>query len=308
MRRTALTVVIGAVLIIIFTLLLFVFQVRKSETAVVTTFGKPSAHAITEPGAYFKWPWPIQKVYKYDQRVQNFEDKYSPNYTADSVILLSSIYVGWKISDAGLFIQNFPKDASVSVPIAQQQLEGILRTARSAVIGKHTLSEFVNADPKALQFDAIEKEIEQAVQSELQTNHYGIQIEFLGFKKIGLPESITQSVFARMTSDREILINQYKYEGEARAQEIKSAADRQASETINNAVADATRIRGEGEAEAAKVLPVFQQNPELANFLLRIDAIQQSLNKRTTLIFDERTPPFDLFTGLPADQPAKTQK
>ena len=305
MKRNALTVVIGVVLIIIFALLLFVFQVRKSETAVVTTFGKPSAQPITEPGAYFKWPWPIQKVYKYDQRVQNFEDKYSENYTADSIILMASVYVGWHISDAGLFIQNFPKDPSVSVPIAQHQLEGILRTAKSAIIGKHTLSEFVNADPKGLQFDAIEHAIEEAVQSELRTNHYGIQVEFLGFKKIGLPENITQSVFERMTSDRKILINKYTYEGEAEAQKIKSAADRQAAETVNNAVASATRIRGEGEAEAAKVLPVFQQNPELANFLLRIDALQQSLNQRSTLIFDERTPPFDLFTGLPADKPAK---
>ena len=63
-------------------------------------------------------------------------------------------------------------------------------------------------------------------------------------------------------------------------------------------MADATRIQGEGEAAAAKVLPVFQQNPELANFLLRIDAMQQSLNQRSTLIFDERTPPFDLFTSI----------
>ena len=54
-------------------------------------------------------------------------------------------------------------------------------------------------------------------------------------------------------------------------------------------------FEAEGEAEAAKALPVFQQNPELANFLLRIDALQQSLNQRSTLIFDERTPPFDLF-------------
>jgi modulator of FtsH protease HflC len=108
-----------------------------------------------------------------------------------------------------------------------------------------------------------------------------------------------------MTSDRQILINQYTYEGEAEAQKIKSAADRQASETVNNAVAAATRIRGEGEAEAAKVLPVFQQNPELANFLLRIDALQQSLNQRSTLIFDERTPPFDLFTGIPASSSTK---
>ena len=64
------------------------------------------------------------------------------------------------------------------------------------------------------------------------------------------------------------------------AQKIKAAADRQAAETIADADADATRIRGEGEAEAAKTLPIFQHNPELANFVLRIDALQQSLNQK----------------------------
>jgi membrane protease subunit HflC len=301
MNRNFLTVVIGAVLIVIFALLLFVFQVRQSEVAVVTTFGKPVQN-ITEPGAYFKWPWPVQKVYKFDQRTQNFEDKFSENLTADSITLLTSVYVGWKISDAKAF---FPKFAGGSVSAAQRMLESTLRSAKSAVISKHALAELVNSDPKALQFDAIENEIEQAVQAQLQTNNCGIRLEFLGFKKIGLPESVTQAVFARMTADRQGLINKFQFEGEAEAQKIKSAADRQASEVVNNAVADATRIRGEGEAEAAKVLPVFQQNPELANFLLRIDALQQSLNQRSTLIFDERTPPFDLFTGIPSGSSTK---
>jgi modulator of FtsH protease HflC len=296
MKRNILTIVIGAVLIVIFALLLFVFQVRQSEVAVVTTFGKPVRN-LTEPGAYFKWPWPVQKVYKFDQRVQNFEDKFSQTLTKDNNNLIVSIYTGWKISDAATF---FPKFAGGSVPAAQRMLESIMRSAKDAVIGQHTLSEFVNADPKELQFNAIEMEIQKAVEAQLQTNNCGIEVEFLGFKKIELPESVTQAVFERMTAERQTLISRAKYEGEAEAQKIKSAADRQASEVVNNAVADATRIRGEGEAEAAKVLPVFQQNPELANFLLRIDALQQSLNQRSTLIFDERTPPFDLFTGIPA--------
>ena len=95
-----------------------------------------------------------------------------------------------------------------------------------------------------------------------------------------------------------------RYEGEAEAAKIKAAADRQAADTINNANAAAIRIQGEGEAEAARVLPVFQQNPELAVFLFRISALQQSLNQKATLIFDERTPPFDLFTGLPSTFPS----
>jgi membrane protease subunit HflC len=267
MKRNLLTIVIGAVLIVIFALLLFVFQVRQSEVAVVTTFGKPVRN-IAEPGAYFKWPWPIQKVYKFDQRVQNFEDKFSENLTADNNNLLTSVYVGWKISDAAAF---FPKFAGGSVPAAQRMLESMLRSAKSAVIGKHPLSEFVNANPQDLKFDAIEGEIKSAVQAGLQTNQCGIEIEFLGIKKLGLPESVAQAVFTRMTSERQVLISKLQYAGEAEAQKIKSAADRQAAETIANADAAATRIRGEGEAEAAKTLPVFQQNPDLANFLLRID-------------------------------------
>jgi membrane protease subunit HflC len=256
---------------------------------------------MAEAGPHLKLPWPIQKVYTFDQRVQNFDGKFSESYTADSITLLTSVYVGWKISDAKAF---FPKFAGGSVSAAQGQLEGMIRSAKNAVIGKHTLSEFVNADPKELQFDAIENEIKSDVQARLATNNYGIELKFLGFKKIGLPESVTQAVFARMTSERQVLISRAQYEGEAEAQKIKSAADRKASEVVNTAVADATRIRGEGEAAAAKVLPVFQQNPELANFLLRIEALQQSLNQRSTLIFDERTPPFDLFTGIPAITPS----
>src|SRR5271170_2980408 len=104
MKRNLITLLIGAVLVVIFALLLFVFQVRKSEIAVVTTFGKPGAQPITEPGAYFKWPWPIQKVYKFDNRVQNFQDIFSETYTHDNITLLSSIYVGWKISDGQRFL------------------------------------------------------------------------------------------------------------------------------------------------------------------------------------------------------------
>ncbi len=300
MKRNILTFAIGAALIIVFLLLLFVFQVRQSETAVVATFGKPVRN-ITEPGAYFKWPWPIQRVYKFDARIQNFEDKFNETLTADQNNLITSVFVGWEISDPSEFLNHF-RDGSVVA--AQTMLESMLRSANIAVVGKHPLSDFVNADPKALKFDQIESEIQQGVQDDLATNNCGIQIEFLGLKRFGLPESVTQTVFDRMKNERQVLISREQYDGERQAQEIKATADRQAAETIADADAQATRIQGEGEAEAAKTLPTFQQNPDLANFLLRITALQQSLNQKSTLIFDERTPPFDLFTQLPTNSPA----
>jgi len=300
MKKNILTIVIGAVLVVIFALLLFVFQVRQSEVAVVTTFGKPVRN-ITDPGAYFKWPWPVQNVYKFDKRIQNFENKFRQTLTADSVMLIATIYTGWEISDAKEF---YPKFLG-SVPAAQRTLESILSNAQQAVIARHGMSDFVNSDPAQLKFDEIENEIKTEVQAELSTNNYGIQLDFLGFKKIELPESVTATVFSRMTAERQQIINSLQYAGDAESNNIASAADRLAASVVNNAIADATRIRGEGEAEAANTYTNFQQNPELANYLLRIDALKQSLNQKSTLIFDERTPPFDLFQNLPTNSPAK---
>ena len=298
MKKNLITIVIAAVLVVIFALLLFTFQVRQSEVAVLTTFGKPAANNIDQPNLYFKWPWPIQQVYRFDQRVQNFEDKYSENLTADNTMLLTSVYVGWRISDAKEF---FPKFAGGSVEAAQRQLETMLRSAKAAVIGKHNLSDFVNADTKQLKLESIEDEIKAAVQGELASQNYGISIEFLGVKKLGLPESVTQTVFDRMKSERTVLISEAQFKGEAEATKIKSAAERQAADVIANAQADATRIEGAGVAEAAKTLSVFQQKPDLAIFLEQLKTLKSSLNQKSTLIFDERTPPFSLFQNLPAN-------
>ncbi|MBW8865509.1 MAG: hypothetical protein JF609_11440, partial [Verrucomicrobia bacterium] len=109
----------------------------------------------------------------------------------------------------------------------------------------------------------------------------------------------------RMKSERQKYISEAQFKGEAAASNIRSAAERQAADVLANAQASATRIEGEGMAEAAKTLGVFQQNPELAVFQLQLEALKNSLNQKSTLIFDERTPPFDLFRSLPANPTGK---
>jgi membrane protease subunit HflC len=295
MKRNTLTLTIGILLLIIVSLLLFVFQVRKSEVVVITTFGKPTRE-YTEPGAHLKLPWGIEMVHRFDQRVQNFEDKLTEGLTKDSFNLLTSVYVGWKITQPTNF---FPKFAGAANPIseAEKVLERLLGNAKSAVVGKHPLSDFVSATDNGTNFVAIEREILAAMQTQVRSNNYGLDIEFLGIKKLQLPESVTQSVFERMTNERKVLADKSQYEGEGEAQKIRSEADRKAAELLYVAEGQATQIRGKGEAEAAKQLEVFQQNPELANFLFRLTALEGSLKDRSILVFDPHTPPFDLFRG-----------
>jgi membrane protease subunit HflC len=300
-KKNAITFAIAAVLVVIFVLLLFTFQVRQSEVVVVSTFLKPT-DTITNAGLFVKWPWPVQSITRFDQRVQIFEDKFSENYLADNTLLLSSVFVGWRISDGRQFMNVFKNGSTVT---AQQHLEEILRSAKLAVMGQHKLADFVNSDASQLKFNDIEKEIQTSVEKELAKNNYGISVEFLGIKRIGLPESVTQAVFDRMKAERSTLISASQFGGEAEATKIRSAAERQAADVVANAQAEAKRIEGEGQAEAAKTLAVFQANPDLAVFLLQLDTLKSSLGDKSTLIFDERTPPFDLFRNLPAGSPDK---
>lgn len=295
MKRNPLTLIIGLLLIIIFGLLLFTFQVRTTEVAVVTTFGKPT-RPITEPGIYAKAPLPIQKVWTFDQRVQNFEDRLTEGLTQDSFNLLTSVYVGWKVSNPTNF---FPRFAGSANPIAAAEtlLDQWLGNAKTAVVGKHPLSDFISTTDNGTNFVAIENEILARIQSQLQTNNLGLEVQFLGIKRLQLPESVSQSVFDRMTSERKRLAERFQSEGERDAQRIRSDAERRAAELLANAESQATRIKGIGEAEAAKSLAVFQQNPELASFIFRLNALESSLKERSTLIFDQQTPPFDLFRG-----------
>ena len=299
MKKNLITLIIAAILVVIFALLLFTFQVRQSEVVVVSTFLKPT-DTITNAGLYVKWPWPVQSINRFDQRVQTFADISSETLTADSTMLLVNVFVGWKISDAKEFFPKFPGGSTLA---AQRQLENMLRSAKAAVVGKHNLSDFVNSDPAQLKFVGIEKEIQNSVEAELAKNNYGISLKFLGIKKLGLPENVTQSVFDRMKAERTKFITEAQFKGEAEATKIKSAAERLAADVIYNAQAEATRIEGAGVAEAAKTLGVFQENPELAVFQLQLEALKNSLGQKSTLIFDERTPPFDLFKNLPAVTP-----
>ena len=296
-KRNALTVVIGSALLLIFLALLFVFQVRTTEVAVVTTFGKPVRN-IDQPNLYFKWPWPIQKVYKFDKRVHNFESGFEQVLTSDGYNLLMMVYVGWNISDPKQFFPRF----GGSEKKAQDSLEGLVRNAYSGVVGRHPFSHFISTDQKQLKFVDIEQEILQRIQADARGNDYGIDVKFLGIKKLGLPESVTKLVFERMQSERQVKVSEIQSTGERDAANIRSEADLESARILADAEAEATRIRGLGTREAAKSLEVLGQEPALANFLRQLNGLESFLKERATLVLDLETSPLNL---LKAWEPLK---
>lgn len=289
MRNNRLTVVVGAILLVIFFLLLFTFQVRQTDVVVVTTFGKPT-RTETEPGLKFKWPYPIQQLTRFDKRIQNFEDDFEETFTLDRYSLLSAVYVGWTIADPMQFFRSFPKGDPEA---AHPQLKGLIRTAKNAAVGNHNFSDFISTDAKQLKFVEIEQEMLNSVKEDARKK-YGIEINFLGIKKLGLPESVTQKVLDRMTAERQREVERLKALGESDSIRIRSDAELKRDTILAEADRKATEIRGKADAEAAKSFEAFKVDPELANFLFKLKSLEEFLKNRSTLIMDERSSPLDL--------------
>ncbi len=290
MKKNPISLITGGLLLLIFLALIFCFQVRSTEVAVVTTFGRYS-RTVDQAGLYFRLPQPFQKVYKFDQRIQTFDRKYEQNVTRDKKTPVISVFVGWRIDDGRLFLELHNGDLTK----AELALESIVRDAKNSVIGRHDFSELVSPDPTKVKFDQIEAEMKEAMDANAK-KAAGVKIELVGIKQLGLPESLTAKVFDRMKTEREKLVKAFAAEGEAQAIKIRSEADRERTDLLANAGRQANSILGGAEAKATESYKVLNQEPEFAEFLLKLRGLEQ-FKDRTTLILDAQTPPLDLLRG-----------
>ena len=168
------------VLIVIVLGLFFVsFQVRETEKALVTTFGKPTS-SIEEPGWYWKWPSPIQVVYKFDSRAHLYEGLMEETTTKGGEPIIVTSYIVWKIGDPLQFLESVHDSKG-----AEEHLRSLLRNTQNEIIGQHYFSEFVNSDPAKVQFEKIEIEMLASLEAQAMSD-YGIEIKAVGIKQLGV--------------------------------------------------------------------------------------------------------------------------
>ena len=290
MKRPLTLLLSGLLIAALFAVMQLLFIVREGEVAVVTHLGRP-VRSITDAGLYRRWPWPVQRVYRYDHRLRTLQGSFEEALTADGKNILLALYAGWRIAEPIRFLERVG-----TVEQAETSLDGLLRTYKNAAVGQYRFSQFVNTDASALRGEELEQKVlEQARGQALE--RYGVELRVVGIRRLGLPEAITQSVFERMRAERQALADGYRSEGEGEAIRIRAGADSERDQLLARAEADARRSRAEGEAEAAEQFKVFEKSPELALFLRKLDALEETLESKSTVVLSADTQPFDLLRG-----------
>ena len=304
MKNIAIAIFV-ALIIITLGLYLISFQVRETESGLKTTFGKATIRdEITKPGWYFKWPFPIQQVHRFDSRMRTYEVESEETTTAGGDPIIVSTYVVWKISRPLEFF-----NATKTVKRAQDEiLHSRIRNAQNNVIGRHYFSEFVNSDPSKIKFEGIQNEMLTTLQQDITDTKCGIEITALGIKQLKVSEETSKEVFERMKAERARIEKEIISQGTGEATKITTDANSKKDELEAAAEARATAIRGKGDAEAAKHYEKLKADPELAMLLRDIEALQKILEKNTTFVTPTDMRPFELLKGLPEIKPAEPKE
>lgn len=294
------TIVFILVVISILALSAVSFQVRETETVIVTRFGEP-VRSITEPGLYFKFPAPIESdEARFDSRNRLFEATTRETPTAGGEPIIVQSYLIWRVTEPEKFLVSV-KDFEN----AEDKIKSQLQDAQNSVIGRHYFSEFVNTDPDKIQFEQIENEIAEMIQDEA-LDKYGIEIRTVGIKRLKISKEVTEKVFERMKADRNRKTQSILAEGNAEAERITSDAEAKQKELLAVADSQAKAIRGAGDAEAARYYKMLEADPELAIFLRNIEALKEILKERSTIILGVETEPVKYLKGIPDIKPNTT--
>jgi membrane protease subunit HflC len=293
MKNIAIAIFIGFIVITL-SLYLVSFQVRDTESCLVTTFGK-ATRPLVEPGVHFKWPFPIQQVHKFDSRMRVFAPQVEETPTAGGEPIIVSTYVVWKIAKPLEFFED-------------ELLRSRIRNTQNNVIGKHHFSEFVNSDSTKVQFKKIEDEMLADLRQAVADADYGIEIKALGIKQLKVSEEVSKTVFARMTAERTRRAEAIISQGTVEANTIRTNAERTAKVLITAAEGRAKIIRGRGDAEAAKHYEKLEEAPELAMLLRSLEALEIIMGENATYVVPTDTELFKLLQEMPDLRPAGETK
>lgn len=283
------TMLLGVIVAAIFLTVIFSYQVEDRETALVITLDKVSNNPVGA-GLHFRWPYPIQKIEKFDNRYRVFDGnvgRLEETLTKDGHNVIVGIYSIYKITDPVVFFKKL-----VNVSNAEETLNAWMRSVKTETFGRYDFNQLVNVDPKEMKLSEIEKEMLGKLRS--TAKDYGMEIKSIGIKAINIPETITESVFTRMKNERAKEAATFRAKGRREAEKIRTEADTKSRKVLAEAEAEAQIIRSKGDAEAAQYYAVFKQDPELAIFLRKLESLRRVMQDKTTLILDTNSAPFDL--------------
>ena len=260
----------------------FFYVVDETQSAILTRFGEPRL-SITSPGIYVKAPF-VEKVTYFEKRLLGFDAPPESLITKDKKRLNIDAYARGKIVDPLLFFRSVRTETQ-----AESRAIDIIASELRLEIAKDDQIEVIQETREILL-----NRVRDAVFPKLAA--FGIEVVDIRIKRADFPDTIAESVFARMRAERKRIADRDRAEGAQRDAEIRSSVDREATIILAEAERDAAILRGEGEAEAIGIYAeALNQDPEFFTFQRSLEAYRKFMAQNTTIVLPADS---DLFQFL----------
>ena len=263
-----------------------IFTVKEGSAAAILRLGELNKNSdgsirVYEPGLHFKIPV-LDQLKVYDMRLKTLTSDSSRVVTQEQKDVLIDAYLQWRISNIALFFTSTNGNVLRVDNLLEQYLESALR----AEVGNNTIESLINDSRDKLMTKLLNKITSQA-------KEIGIDIMDVRIKQIDLPNTVTESIFSRMRSDRHQVAASIRAEGGQEAEVIRANADATHTVILAKANKESLEIKAQGEAKANQIyIDEYKKSQDFYRFLRSMKAYTTSFdtNKENVFIVSPNSP------------------
>ncbi len=260
------------IIIIVLALIVFIFStatytVDERETAIKFRF-KEIVETDIQPGLHFKVPF-VNTIEKFSKLILTLDAAPDRFLTGEKKYVKVDFFVKWKIDNVDTFYRATRGDLAR----AQNRLESIMKDGLRNEFSTRTIQEAITGERGEIMVELQKK-------AAASVKELGIIIVDARVSQIDFPESVSESVYERMRSERQRVAQDFRSRGKAEGEKIRAVADRQAVIIEADAYKKAEKIRGEGDAKSAEIYAkAYQRDEEFYAFYRSLGAYKKSMGK-----------------------------
>jgi len=306
---SVMVLVLGIAAIILYT---SVYVVEEGKQAVITEFGKP-VDEVQKAGLHFKKPF-IQKVHYLEKRLLPWDGDPESMQTRDKKRIDIDVWARWRIVDLMTFFVKVRTEQG-----GQKILDDLVDSAVRDVVARHKLIDVVRKSNEELVYESGElldrsqvdhvkgrgrEDVEEEILRGVDLKKYGMELTKIRIKRVNYVQSVRQTVYERMISERLRIARLYNSEAQEEKNRILGQTQKQLDQIEGEMRKKATEIRGRADAEVIRLTAeAYGKSPEFYTFLRQLEVFKQSLDRDTSLILSTNSDLFRLLKQPSAPSP-----
>ena len=253
----------------------------------------------TTPGLYLKAPF-VDTIVTFDKRILRIDADPASMPDKEKQNLIIDSYARYRIKDPVQFRKTLQTEINASSRlgdiVTSTLRDRVALRDRFEIIGAEPIVDadgnpILNAEglpeiePRQTRSEILD-EVLQGVRQRTADQNFGIEIIDVRIKRADFPESVTPSIYTRMRAERNRIATRFRAEGEEEDLKIRAVANRDREVILATAEQESNQIRGQGEAEAIRILAeALNQDPDFFAFRRSLQAYSSFLSSQDTVIF-----------------------